>query len=108
MDDNKRLDKSSRSILENSQYLYSDNANKEGNDDYLKFQQELENYENQSLKSNNNNNNLYHFKYSGQFDELQKSQSNINGDNISNYTFGSQKQNLSSSNQFNINKFFRE
>ena len=103
MDDNKRLDKSSRSILENSQYLYSDNANKEGNDDYLKFQQELENYENQSLKSNNNNNNLYHFKYSGQFDELQKSQSNINGDNISNYTFGSQKQNLSSSNQFNIN-----
>ena len=89
MEDKKKLDSSHRSILENSQYLYPDNDNR--NNDYQKYQEELQKYE----KNNNNNrkNNQYHFQYSGRSsDNNNGSNDNDNNfsfkDNMSNYTFG--------------------
>ena len=105
MEGKPRLDKSNRSVLENSQYLYSENENKERDEDFQNYQQELQNYENK-YKNNNNSNknkNLYHFKYSGKSEGLEKSQNNITVDNMSTFTFGARGQNLSSSNRFDSN-----
>ena len=99
----KKLDQSN---LENSQFLYSENEDKNINEANQKYQEELQKYENQNYKSktvvqsNNKNTNKYHFNFSAL---PQENQNNIiNSDNITNYTFGpNQSQNLSASNRFN-------
>ena len=107
MEGNKKLDQSTHSILENSQFLYRDSLPPKS--DYQKYKDELINYENQNYNYNNNNqnnnelNNLnlnndnqFHFKYSGHF---QDDENNIINDNDSIYTFGSKDiNNLSSPN----------
>lgn len=103
MENKKRLDQSN---LENSKLLYSENDDKNLNEANLKYQEELQKYENQNYKnktvaqSNNKNTNKYHFNFSAL---PQENQNNIiNSDNISNYTFGAnQSQNLSASRRFN-------
>ncbi len=105
-----KLDRSSGSVLENSQFLYSENGNKNNNENYQKYQEELLKYENKIYrnqnKQSNNQGNLYHFQYSGKTLETNnKNQNFINKNDISTFTFGSnQKNNLSLSNSNILSK----
>ena len=103
MEGSRKLDQSSHSILENSQFLYRDSLPPKI--DYQKYKDELINYENKNYNNQNNNvlnnydnDNLIHFNYSGHFLD-ENNENNVINDNDSIYTFASnQINNLSSSN----------
>ena len=95
MESKKNLDSSQYSLNASSLFSVNENANR--NDDYQKYHEELQKYENQNNnKDNKDINQQYHFEYSGQ--PLERSSKNINDENMSTYTFGSNR-NLNLSNQ---------
>ena len=110
MEGKKLLERSSGSVLENSKFLYSENKNKENNDNYKKYQEELSKYENKinnnQINNRNKNGNLYHFQYAGQFPENNEENLNSTKQNdLSTFTFGStHKNNLSLSNSNILSK----
>ena len=103
MEGKKRLDQSSRSVLENSQFLNSQ-TQIDRNAELQKFQEELQKYEkNQNNnQQKNNRRNQYHFNLSGQALENNEDQNIIlTRDNNSILTFGENPKNsFSSSRRF--------
>ena len=101
MDSNKdknKLEKSSYSILENSQFLYSVPTSQSFNINQQNFQQQLHSYQNQ-----NNQNQKYHFEYSGQPKENNSSlKKSFDDDNINNITFGGPNNSILLGNSLNI------
>ena len=104
MEKKKNLDSSQFSI--NASSIFPESQIINNNEDYLKYQQELQNYENQNYKNNILNNNKYgknqqHFEYNAQ--PLERSHNSISfNDNISNFTFGNNRNSSSLSNSIQL------
>ena len=112
MERKKELDKSSGSVLENSQFLYSEDKSNDNNENYKRYQEELSKYEkninNQINNKSRKNGNLYHFQYSAQSEGKNEENNNsIKSNDLSSFTFGENAKNnlsLSNSNILSNNK----
>ena len=111
MERKKGLDRSSGSVLENSQFLYSEDKNNNNNENYKRYQEELSKYEkniinNQINNQSRKNGNLYHFQYSAQSEGKNEENNNsIKNNDLSTFTFGENaKNNLSLSNSNILSK----
>ena len=99
-----KLEKSSLSYLENSQFLISDtNIPTSNNEQQIDFQKQLQDYHNQMNQSDNQNN-KYHFEYTGQQIDNESNNKNqiLLSNSISNITFGGPNNSLSLGGSLNI------